>query len=70
MRRVRAAGRGEIIEIGANATESSFVAFIIALLGRFHASSTPATPTQTHTNPLKSTTHALHAHELTNTEKA
>ena len=45
-----------------------FVAFIIALLGRFHASSTPATPTKHPTNPVKSTIDTLHAHELTNTE--
>ena len=45
-----------------------FVAFIIALLGRFHASSTPATPTKPPTNPVKSTIDTLHAHELTNTE--
>ena len=47
---------------------ASFVAFIIALLGRFDASSTPATPTKHPTNPVKSTIDTLHAHELTNTE--
>ena len=65
LRRDRAAGRGEIVRNRANATEQPFCSIHRLATGSLscvqHASKHAR-------NPVKSTTHALHAHELTNRE--